>query len=208
MAKGYNIYTGVERTPPALRWMLHQRQYIHGEIVKLEKLVAAAPAKLVKLRAKLAAVDETIGMHELQIDLGTLPPKRKKAAAKVQLPYGAVVKVIWSTLRENGNQPLKTSRFTQALIATHEIPVDKEIMHALRRKVIMALNDMTSKGHLCRLHPRTGNKEGTWALPPHSDGHIPRAQRSYRGGFARLAKEEAQAAEQLAAGAANNGREA
>ena len=84
--------------------------------MQLKKLVAEAPAKIAKLQAKLDSVDETIGMHELQVDLEQLPPRQKKAVVRVGLPYGAIAKTIWATLRENGNQPLKTSRFTQALI--------------------------------------------------------------------------------------------
>jgi hypothetical protein len=130
MAKGCNIYTGVQRTPAALSWMLGKRTHLHGEIVKLQKVVADAPAKIAKLQATLASLDEAIEMHEIQVDLATLPP-RQSYVRKVQLPYGAVAKTIWSTLRENCNQPLKTSRFTQALIVAYKIPVDKETMRAL-----------------------------------------------------------------------------
>ena len=193
MAKGLNIYTGVERTPAALTWLLGKRQAIHGEIVQLKKLVAEAPAKIAKLQAKLDSVDETIGMHELQVDLEQLPPRQKKAVVRVGLPYGAIAKTIWATLRENGNQPLKTSRFTQALIVTYEIPVDKETMQALHRMVIAALNDKVKKGHLQRLHSGVGPGEGVWALTDYGDEHIPRAKRSYRGAFAVLAREEAAA---------------
>ncbi|MFO1322963.1 MAG: hypothetical protein U1F15_02765 [Burkholderiales bacterium] len=190
MAKGLNIFTGVERTPAALRWMLNQRMYLHGEIVKLEKLVADAPARLATLRAKLSAVDETIRLHDLHVDLGQLPPRQRKTAIRVALPYGALAKTIWATLRKNGNQPLKTSRFTQALIVAYEVPVDKETMHALRQMMTSALNGMVRKGHLRRLHSGVGPGEGIWALTEYGNEHVPRAKRSYRGAHAALAAAE------------------
>ena len=81
------------------------------------------------------------------------------------------------TLRENGNQPLKTSRFTQALIGAYKIPVDKETMGAVRRTVISALNSMVKRGQLEPLHSGVGPREGSWALTEYGDRHVPRTKR-------------------------------
>jgi hypothetical protein len=55
---------------------------------------------------------------------------------------------------------MPTNRFVQAVITEHAIPVDKEIMRALRRMVISALNGMVRKGTLVPLHPKLTNTEG------------------------------------------------
>jgi hypothetical protein len=169
MAKGYNIYTGVERTPSSLAWMVAKRMHLAGEIERLEKLVLDGPEQIAKLRTKLAALDETIRMHEVPVDPESLPPRHRRVK-KVKLPHGALVTVIYTVLRENGNEPLPTNRFVQAVITEHAIPVDKEIMRCLRRMAISALNDLVRKGRLVPLHPKTTNSEGTWMLS--SDGQL------------------------------------
>jgi hypothetical protein len=163
MAKGLNIYTGVERTPPSLAWLVAKRMHLAGEIQRLEKLLAKAPAQIVELKDKLTALDEVIGMHETPVDPATLPPRQKRVR-KVQLPFGALKKTILRALRESGGQPLATNRFVQAIIVEYEVPVDKEVMRALRRMMISALNNEVRHGRVVPLHPKVTHEEGTWTL--------------------------------------------
>ena len=161
MAKGLNIYTGVERTPPSLAWLVAKRMHTAGEIQRLEKLLANAPAQIAALNEKLASLDEVIGMHETPIDPATLPPRQKRVR-KVQLPFGALKKTILRVLRTNAGQPLPTNRFVQAIVVEYEVPVDKEVMRALRRMMISALNNEVRHGRLIPLHPKVTHQEGTW----------------------------------------------
>jgi hypothetical protein len=179
MAKGYNIYTGVERTPSSLAWLVAKRMHLAGEIKRLRKLLAEGPAEIDRLAAKLAALDETIRMHEIPVDPDSLPPRQRRVK-KLKLPHGALVTVIWTVLRESGNQPLPTNRFVQAVIFEHQIPVDKEIMRALRRMVINALNDLVRKGRLVPLHPKATNQEGSWILSSDGELKAPRPMSSLR----------------------------
>lgn len=76
MGRGFNIYTGVERTPSSLTWMLRRRQRILGDIQAIERAVEAAPRKIAGLRKELEALETTIRMHELPVDLAQIPPKQ------------------------------------------------------------------------------------------------------------------------------------
>ena len=137
--------------------------HLAGEIQRLEKLPAKAPAQIVVLKDKLTALDEVIGMHETPVDPATLPPRQKRVR-KVQLPFGALKKTILRVLRESGGQPLATNRFVQAIIVEYEVPVDKEVMRALRRMMISALNNEVRHGRVVPLHPKVTHEEGTWML--------------------------------------------
>jgi hypothetical protein len=117
----------------------------------------------VGLKDKLMALDEVIGMHETPVDPATLPPRQKRVR-KVQLPFGALKKTILRVLRESGGQPLATNRFVQAIIVEYEVPVDKEVIRALRRMMISALNNEVRHGRVVPLHPKVTHEEGTWTL--------------------------------------------
>lgn len=178
MGKGFNIYTGVERTPVALAWMLRRRQRILGDIQAIERAVVAAPAKIAGLRKELEALETTIGMHEHPVDLAQIPPKRLRQAPKIKLPYGAIPKAVWKLLRENGNAPTKTSEFAYFVAREQGVQISKENLAILRRLVITQLNYLASRGKLEALHPRTTNQEGIWRLSSAGELEIPRAMRS------------------------------
>ena len=178
MGKGFNIYTGVERTPVALTWMLRRRQRILGDIQAIERAVEAAPGKIARLQKELEALETTIRMHEHPVDLDQIPPKHFRQATKIKLPYGSIPKAVWKFLRENGNAPTKTSEFAFVVAREQGVPISKENLAILRRLVITQLNYLAAQGKLIALHPRTTNQEGTWMLSSRGELEVPRAMRS------------------------------
>ena len=111
MGKGFNIYTGVERTSVALASMLRRRrQRILGDIQAIERAVEAAPGKIAGLRKELEALETTTRMHEHPVDLDPIPPKRLRRAPKIKLAVWCDPQGIWMLSRESVNTLLVTGQ--------------------------------------------------------------------------------------------------
>jgi hypothetical protein len=71
------------RIPPSLAWLGQKRACISGKISRLHHELAVCQAAVQKkvadlerAQADLAAVDRTIGMHEIQVDPDLIPEIR------------------------------------------------------------------------------------------------------------------------------------
>ena len=63
-----------------------------------KKALNELPSRVEKLRSQIAAVDETMTLHEIQVDPETIKPVRKR---KPRLrPYGHLARVILNHLRD------------------------------------------------------------------------------------------------------------
>jgi hypothetical protein len=166
MAKGFREITGVAfKTPGALCWLIKHRQWIHGRINQLEKILKAAPEELDRLRGQLAAIDTTMQLHEIQVDPTLLKPVRKKRPRLA--PYGALTRFILTYLRRNRGTSHTTLQVTLYVLNELKLDVTRKNQSRVRRAVISQLNTLRSNGFvtgtaLDRNADRNG--EASWRL--------------------------------------------
>ena len=163
------------RTPSSLKWLITKRARLHGELRVLDVTCEQVKKQLLDLERKaehcrrtLAALDETIGLHEIQVcpeDIEPVHPNRKQL-----LPPGQLTRLILSILRTRGSW-LSTTDMFHALVScfpgVEEIG-EGEIRMRLRRR----LRNMSHQGtierrlYLDENGHHDGATEALWRIPP------------------------------------------
>lgn len=170
------------RIPPSLNWLIRNRRVIAGRLQiaaeeksKIEDNLEQAK-KLIQrydiisqqitvLEQDLAAIDRSLSLHEIQIDISQLEclrPHRNTYFFK----RGVLVQSIFTALSNNPNTWLSTTEIavlvkfiTGTNIAADEFP-------RLRSVVRNRLNGLVYKGKIDNVNTGKLNKEGFWRLKP------------------------------------------
>lgn len=123
------------KIPSSLKWLIDKRARLEAEIRKTESSVKKAQAlinDLSDLKQKLAAIDEALSMHEIQINIDLIQPVRSHYV-RINLKYGDLTKSILMCLRLNGvGVPVRTSDIVEFIAARH---ADLEIEPQKRSKL-------------------------------------------------------------------------
>ena len=91
-------YTGLERTPSSMAWLIAQRARIKGRLDRLRRQEGALPERIKTAEAELASLDAVIPLHEVKVDPNVIKgrqPQRPKAA-----PHGSLTKFLLKRLHE------------------------------------------------------------------------------------------------------------
>lgn len=142
------------RTPSALKWLITKRSRLSGALLKLDderaKLhdrIASLDCRAGALLKQLAALDQTIGLHEIPMDPQNIRPVRPHARARL-LPYGQLSRIIFTELRLAGGWLSTTevvARILWHLPERERFPVEP-IRHCVRKR----LRTLARKGLLDR----------------------------------------------------------
>ena len=84
MPKNNREYTGLDRTPPSMAWLLRKRSILKGELDAIDMALEALPRQRVEKAQQLAALDATIQMHEVQVE-----PSIVRGTRKARPPFSA-----------------------------------------------------------------------------------------------------------------------
>lgn len=156
------------RITPSLNWLIEKRARLSAEIHKTRKSLDKAEElinELKELEGTLAAIDITLGLHELQIDK-TLIRLIRSQYIKLKIPYGEINRSVLTCLKlyDNG-YPVPVSEITNFVIARHFNPDEISIpLVRITRSVHQALNRLNAKGQVIGFHDPKSNKEGIWKL--------------------------------------------
>lgn len=169
MAKNRD-YTGLERTPSSLSWLIKERSRLKGRIDRLEQLAQQIPLELETLSQQLRSLDAVFPLHEIKVEPSVIKGKRKFAPRF--LPHGAITRGIYECLRENSdNKPLYTTEIALFIARRNNLDVASVGKEKLVAHVRYRLKVLASRGEILRGHEvYVGNREeGRWCLPPDAD---------------------------------------
>lgn len=164
------------RIPSSLKWLIDKRARLDGEIRRTEASLSRAHAlveELSKLKESVVAIDHTLSLHEIEIDVSLIRPIQSKYV-RVNLPHGELTKSILLCLRLNKDvRPvgmIEIVRFIEARYA--DLSVQPGSRLKLNESVHNRLKDLARQGLIQRHHPLTTNTQGFWSIAP--DGGEPR----------------------------------
>lgn len=89
------------KIPSSLKWLIDKRARLEGGIKKTRASLATAKQlieELSKLEEDLAAIDRSLGLHDIQIQIEHIQPIRSHYV-RIKLPRGELTKSILLCLR-------------------------------------------------------------------------------------------------------------
>lgn len=157
------------RIPSSLKWLIDKRARLHGEIIKTQNSIARAHLlidELNNLNEALEAIDKTLELHEIKIDVTYIDPINTKYV-RLDLPHGAITNAVLTCLRLNTdpNRPIAKSQIVEFLIARHsELEAPTIPKAQVSASVKDALRRLYRNGLIKRHHKPTGNNGGSWSV--------------------------------------------
>jgi hypothetical protein len=104
-------YTGLERTPSSMAWLIGKRARIKGQLDRLRRIQSTLPDQIAELESALKALDAVIPLHEVKVDPQVIKgcaPKGPAIAAS-----GELTRFLLRVLREAKGEPLYTAGWRQ-----------------------------------------------------------------------------------------------
>ncbi len=165
------------RIPSSLTWLIKKRARLNGKIQKASKLIeqiGRLEADRANWQADLAAIDRTLAMHDIQIDVECIPavaPREKRIFA-----YGEVSRTLLRFLRESDGEPVSTDTLAMMLIDYGAIPKPDQVdpiafevaFRRFRESVHNRLKNMARTKVIIRVPCIPGSRVPRWVLPTDS----------------------------------------
>ncbi len=157
------------RVPPSLKWLIDKRARLHGEIIKTQNSIAKAHQlidELKKLNETLAAIDKTLELHEIKIDVINIQPIHTKYV-RLDLPHGSITNAILTCLRlyTDSNTPIYKTQIVEFLIARHsELDAPETSKAQVSMSVKSALKRLYRNGVIKRHHHPDDTSGGSWSV--------------------------------------------
>jgi len=161
------------RIPSSLKWLIDKRGRLDAEIKKTEASLSKAKElieELSSLKENLAAVDLTLSLHNLDVDVNLIRPIRSQYV-RINLPHGELARSILLCLRLHQDEgPVSTSELI-AFISSRfaDLSAKPEERSTLRLSVHNRLKNMCRAGILQRHHDPNSCNEGIWSLAPEAE---------------------------------------
>lgn len=159
------------RVPAALNWLVNKRARIQGEILRAEdelknKLeeIEVLSSTIQKVRIDLAAIDRTLGMHEVKIDPNNISPIRSHVEER-KIKHGEITRKIFICLRqENGNEIFTSQIAISVGLALDQEYEDEKQFQVFKDVVRKRLKTLCSEGRVKRIRRSRGTSENSWSL--------------------------------------------
>jgi len=156
------------RIPSSLNWLIDKRARIDGQIIKTKKRLRKVEHLVNKLRAlecELKSIDDTLKLHEIQIDISNIKPINNHIN-RFQFPCGYISNCVMDYLiLKLHNSPVPKPEIVNYLIARYAEYSGKTVPYSQASKAVSgALNRQLKLGRVIRHHPLNENVEGSWSL--------------------------------------------
>ena len=155
-------YTGLERTPSSMAWLIAQRARVKGQLDRLRRQQGMLPERIKTAEAELASLDAVIPLHEVKVDPNIIKgrqPQRPKAA-----PHGALTKFLLKRLRQAAGKPIYTTEIALQFAREHEVDLGLLTQADLMDRVGKRLGVLTTMGLVRRHHDIATTNLGSWSL--------------------------------------------
>jgi len=162
------------RIPPSLAWLIDKRARLDAELRKTRASLSKAQsliADLTALEESLAAVDKTLSLHDIKVDVENIAPIRSHYV-RITVPHGELTKSILLCLRLREGGAVRQSEivsFVEARFSDLGAPAEKRSV--LSRSVHNRLKSLFRDGLLIRHHPLKTSEEGLWSIDPSCIGN-------------------------------------
>ena len=157
----------VPKIPSSLKWLIDKRARLDAEIKKTRASLTSAKQlidELSELENDLAAIDRSLGLHEMKVQVEHIQPIRSHYV-RVNLPRGELTRSILLCLRLRDGVPARMGEIVSFVEARHgdlsALVGSRAVFH---RSVHNRLKALFREGRLKRHHPPSSNTEGGWSL--------------------------------------------
>ncbi|HEY3299949.1 MAG TPA: hypothetical protein VGJ90_04175 [Methylophilaceae bacterium] len=159
------------RIPPSLNWLIDKRARLSGDIIKTKKALSKVQDlvdKLKTLESDLAAVDQSLKLHNIQVDVENIKPIRPQLK-RLKLPHGYINNLVLTYLRSrNDDKPVPKSEIVN-FVFNKQFEFDMELAthFQVSFSVRQSLGRLCLLGHIKRYHRLGTDDEGLWTLADH-----------------------------------------
>lgn len=157
----------VPKIPSSLKWLIDKRARLDAEIKKTQASLTSAKQlidELSKLEDDLAAIDRSLGLHEIKVEVEHIRPVRSHYV-RVNLPRGELTRSILLCLRLREGLPAKMGEIVSFIEARHgDLSASVGSRAVFHRSVHNRLKALFREGRLKRHHDPCSSKEGVWSL--------------------------------------------
>lgn len=156
------------RIPPSLNWLIDKRARISGEIEKTKRSLKKAQdliKELDDLDVKLRAIDTTLELHHIKVDVTLIAPVESKNL-RLNIPHGELTKSILICIKLYGeNAPVSKSTIVDFVIARHfDFSANKVTSAQIGLSIQRRLKSLYREGYLVRHHSPNTSDYGLWSL--------------------------------------------
>lgn len=155
------------KIPSSLKWLIDKRARLDAEITKTRASLSYAKKlieELSKLEDDLAAIDRSLGLHEIKVQVEHIQPIRSHYV-RLNLPRGDLTKSILLCLRLREGAPARMGEIVSFIEARHgDLSASVGNRGVFHRSVHNRLKALFREGRLMRHHPPSSNTEGLWSL--------------------------------------------
>lgn len=157
--------------PPSLSWLIKKRAMIAGEILHTRKALTKVQKfvdRLRRLEEDLAAIDKSLDMHEIKVDLENIKTVRPRRQP-LKVPYGYISNFVIEYLRKHTRDKyIEKITIVEALIEKYkevnqgslDLPPYVDFTDA----VSQALYGHLKHNRVVRHHNKNQNKMGLWQI--------------------------------------------
>ena len=142
----------VWRTPSSLKWLIVKRSRMSGALIALEaekeRMLGRLPtidSQIDILRRQLAGLDQTFGLHEIQMDPEDIRPVESRR--RRLMPHGFLGRAILGELRQAGDWLSSTEILARL---AYRIDPDQSDYHQIRKCLRRRLGKLARDGILER----------------------------------------------------------
>lgn len=162
------------KTPSALKWLIVKHSRLQGVLATLEReaqelqeKLDAQQVKIAGVKSKLAAVEQTLELHEIKVgvnDIAPVVPHANAAAYK----YGEMTRRIYGALR-TGDDWIQTARVIELATGVTLENTEADSYIQIRRMFRSRLRGLLANGKVER-KLQSGSRDGSqnqslWRLP-------------------------------------------
>lgn len=164
----------MQKLPSSIKWLLVKRGRIDGSIQKIEAYLDRhkrqfekyhqLAAELRLMKETLKAVDQTIQLHNLQIDPANIPSINGRNPI-TDMKRGELTQLIFEQLEKRRGEIVSSSELVDSILASREeagLPLPAR--SNLRMQVKRRLQALCSQGMVMRHHPLQSGSYGLWTL--------------------------------------------
>lgn len=166
------------RLPSSLKWLIDRRARVEGEIKKIERSLARCEKRLLQcqelaaelkpLKELLASVDQTLSLHEIQVDPLLISTVHSKDC-RLTIPHGELSRAILISLKLAEGKVVSSSEivdFVAQYFSGCGYPAVPRGQLAIRVRV--RLRGMLNEGQVIRHHAPGAKGHGQWSLAQRS----------------------------------------
>ncbi|MEA9479271.1 hypothetical protein VC290_02420 [Xanthomonas campestris] len=143
------------RTPSSLKWLIVKHSRLQGEVEllrreaeELDSQVVAQRQRLERAEKNLLAIETSLGMHEVQVDVGDIAAVIPHVNQPIYR-HGDLTRNLYAALRIAGDW-LTTGELVERLTGHTYENCDRKLYERIRRSFRKRLTSLVSKGSVER----------------------------------------------------------